>query len=474
MTITPVLLCGGSGKRLWPLSRESYPKQFVPFFGGESLFQSAARRFDGPGFAPPMVVTGSRFRFIVTQQLASVGVDPGRILLEPEARNTGPAVFAAVLDVARNDPEGLVLFVPSDHLIPDPDAFTAAVRAGTERAESGDIVTFGITPDQPETGYGYLELAAQPSGGVIDLARFVEKPELAQAEDMVASGNFLWNSGIFLGRADAFVAAFATHSPEIVAPVRAALAAAKPDLGFLRLGAADWADAPSVSVDHAVMEKASNLAVVPYGQEWSDLGSWNGVWQAETPDGQGVATAGPATAIDCENTLLRSETADLEVVGLGLKDVVVVAMPDAVLVADRTRSQEVSLALETLDAKGAKQARQLPRDYRPWGWFETLSLGNRYQVKCIVVHPGASLSLQSHVHRAEHWVVVAGSAEVTIGDDVKLVPENQSVFVPLGAVHRLSNPGKVDLHLIEVQTGAYLGEDDIVRYDDVYARNAAE
>ena len=473
-TITPVLLCGGSGTRLWPLSRQSYPKQFVPFFGEASLFQDAARRFDAPGYTEPVVVTAAPFRFIVTQQLDAAGIDPGAILLEPSARNTAPAVLAAALQVERTAPGGLMLVAPSDHLIPDAAAFRDAVARGASRAEAGDILTFGIAPDRAETGFGYLELADAADGAVADLVRFVEKPDADRAADMVAGGRHLWNAGIFLARADTFVAAFETHAPDILSAVRDALDAAAPDLGFLRLDAAAWRRAPEISVDHAVMEKASNLAVVPFAAGWSDLGSWEGVWAAGSPDADGVTTEGPATALSCRDTLLRSEDPDLQVVGIGLTDTVVVAMPDAVLVADKARSQEVKVALAELAAKGVKQATHLRRDHRPWGWFETLSLGPRYQVKKIVVYPGAALSLQSHVHRAEHWIVVAGTARVTVDDERTLLTENHSVYVPLGSVHRLENPGKVDLQMIEVQTGTYLGEDDIIRYEDAYRRDGSE
>ena len=472
--ITPVLLCGGSGTRLWPLSRRSYPKQFVAFFGDTTLFQSAALRFAAEGYAAPVVVTAGAFRFVVAQQLLEAGVEPGAILLEPGPRNTAPAVLAAALQVERTTPGGLMLVVPSDHLIPDGAAFRAAVARGVGRATAGDIVTFGIAPDRAETGYGWLELDAPAGEDAADLRGFVEKPDADRAAGMLKGGRHLWNAGIFLARADAFIAAFERHAPEITGPVRASVEGATADLGFLRLAPGPWEDAPDISVDHAVMEKADNLAVVPFAGAWSDLGSWEGVWAADTPGEDGVATAGPATAIDCADTLLRSEDEDLQVVGIGLRDTIVVAMPDAVLVADKSRTQDVKLALKALEAKGVRQATALPRDYRPWGWFETLSLGTRYQVKKIVVHPGAALSLQSHVHRAEHWVVVAGSAMVTVDDKKTLVSENQSIYVPLGSVHRMENPGKVDLHLIEVQTGVYLGEDDIVRYEDAYRRDAAE
>ncbi len=467
MTITPVLLCGGSGTRLWPLSRKSYPKQFTELVGEESLFQASARRLSGPGYAAPLVITGADFRFIATEQLAATGIAGGTVLIEPEGRNTAPAVLAAALWLARKDPEALMLVAPSDHVIPDPAAFRAAVEAGRAAAEAGTLVTFGIAPDRPETGYGYLELAAAPNGGPVPLQRFVEKPDLATAEAMLATGSFLWNAGIFLFSVKAILAAFEAHAPELIAPVTAAVEGGATDLTFFRLDPGPWSQVADISIDYAVMEKADNLSVVPYTGAWSDLGGWDAVWRES---GAGVVTTGAATAIDCADTLLRSESPDLELVGIGLKDTIVVATPDAVLVADASRAQDVKKAVTALKAKGAKQAEAFPRDHRPWGWFETLALADRFQVKRIVVKPGAALSLQSHVHRAEHWIVVSGTAKVTVNDEVRLVTENQSVYIPLGAIHRMENPGRVPMVLIEVQTGVYLGEDDIVRYEDVYAR----
>jgi len=470
--ITPVLLAGGSGTRLWPLSRKSYPKQFASLIGENTLFQASALRFAGEGFAAPVVVTNSEFRFIVTEQLAKVGIDPGAVLIEPVGRNTGPAVLAAALYLATTDPEGLMLVAPSDHVIPDAEAFRAAVALAATAAEVGQLVTFGITPNRPETGYGYLELAETVGEGAVSLKRFVEKPDIAAAEAMLADGHYLWNAGLFLFSVKSILAAFETHAPEIVAAVKAAVAQAQPDLGFLRLAPGPWATADNVSIDYAVMEKAEDLAVVPFSAGWSDLGGWDAVWAEMGPDARGVSRHGPATAIDCDATLLRSEADGQVVVGLGLKNTLVVAMPDAVLVADKSRAQDVKLAVQALKEQQAVQAETFPRDHRPWGWFESLVVGDRFQVKRIVVHPGAALSLQSHHHRAEHWIVVEGTAKVTIDDEVKLVTENQSVYIPLGGVHRMENPGKVPMVLIEVQTGTYLGEDDIIRYEDVYARDA--
>ena len=474
--ITPVLLCGGSGTRLWPLSRKSYPKQFVPLVGEETLFQASAKRLSGRSadlaFAAPLVLTNSDFRFIVTEQLMAIGIDPGAILIEPEGRNTAPAILAAALHAVATDPEAILLIAPSDHVVPDAEAFRAAVARGLGAVAQGDLVTFGITPDRPETGYGYLELASPPdaSGAPVKLKRFVEKPDAARATEMLAEGSFLWNAGIFLTRARDLLAAFETHAAGLMAPVTAALAEAKPDLGFLRLAPGPWSEAPDISIDYAVMEKAPNLSVVPFTAAWSDLGGWDAVWRESGPDAQGVVTSDGAIAIDCENTLLRSDSDRLEVVGIGLKNVMAVAMNDAVLVADMSRAQDVKLAVEALKKKGAAQATHFPKDHRPWGWFESLVVGNRFQVKRILVHPGAALSLQSHFHRSEHWIVVEGTARVTVDDEVKLVTENQSVYLPLGCVHRMENPGRVPMVLIEVQTGAYVGEDDIVRYEDVYAR----
>jgi mannose-1-phosphate guanylyltransferase/mannose-1-phosphate guanylyltransferase/mannose-6-phosphate isomerase len=471
--ITPVLLCGGSGTRLWPLSRKSYPKQFVQLVGKKTLFQASAERLCGSNFAAPLVLTGSDFRFVVTEQLATVGVDPRGILIEPEGRNTAPAVLAAALWLQKTDPQSIMLVAPSDHVVPDAETFQAAVAEGEKAACDGNLVTFGIKPDRPETGYGYLELDGDPSDSTpraIPLKRFVEKPDSTTAGEMLASGNFLWNSGIFLFSVKAILDAFCQHCPALLAPVQAAVDQGQPDLGFLRLDPAAWAEAEEISIDYAVMEKAQNLTVIPYASGWSDLGGWDAVWRESGPNADGVVAYGNATAIDCRNSLLRSEDSSMELVGIGLQNIVAIAMPDAVLVADASRSQDVKTAVAALKAKGAKQAETFPLDHRPWGWFESLVTGDRFQVKRIHVHPGAALSLQSHHHRSEHWIVVEGTARITVNDEVKLITENESVYIPLGAVHRMENPGKVPMVLIEVQTGSYLGEDDIVRYEDVYSR----
>jgi mannose-1-phosphate guanylyltransferase/mannose-6-phosphate isomerase len=469
--IYPTILCGGSGTRLWPLSRKSYPKQFAQILGDETLFQASARRLSGPDFAPPLIVTNSDFRFIATQQLAEIGIAPSAVLIEPTQRNTAPAVAAATVFALQNDPDALLLIAPSDHAIPDDAAFRAAVMRGMTAANAGQIVTFGITPTRPETGYGYLELQTAPTGDTAaPLRRFVEKPQPVAAQSMLEAGNFLWNAGIFLFRADVMIKAFADHAPQVLTAVQRAIAAAKSDLGFLRLDPDAWAGAPNISIDYAVMEHAKNLSAVPFSGEWSDFGGWDAVWAGSNPDALGVALSGSATAIDCGNTLLRSDSDGVEIVGIGLKNIIAVAMNDAVLIADMSRAQDVKLAVDALRTNGARQAEAFPKDHRPWGWFERLALGERFQVKRIHVAAGAALSLQSHHHRAEHWIVVQGTAEVTIDGQTRLVSENQSVYIPLGSKHRLTNPGKLPIVLIEVQTGSYLGEDDIIRFDDIYAR----
>lgn len=469
--ITPVILCGGAGTRLWPLSRQSYPKQFSALTGSDSLFQVSAQRFSGAGFADPIIVTADQFRFIAVQQLAAAGITPQAVLIEPAGRDTGPAVLAAALHLAQTNPDGLMLVAPSDHVIADAALFRQTVSAAVPAAMAGQLVTFGITPDRAETGYGYLELASAPDQGdhaVRPLVSFVEKPDATRAAQMVAQGRFLWNAGLFLFRCCDIVAAYQTHAPAMVAAVQQAIAAARHDLGFLRLDPDAWAAAPALSIDYAVMEHADNLAVAPYGGQWSDLGDWAAVWREGA--GGDMAQSGAVHNIDCSGSLLRSEASGQVLVGIGLQDMIAVAMPDAVLVAHKSRAQDVKLAVAQLRAAGAAQADSFPKDHRPWGWFEQLAIGDRFQVKRIVVNAGAALSLQSHHHRAEHWIVVQGTASVTIGDQVSLVTENQSVYIPLGARHRLENPGKLPMILIEVQTGSYLGEDDIIRYDDIYAR----
>ena len=473
--ITPVLLAGGSGTRLWPVSRRSYPKQFSKLIGSTSLFQQSASRLVSSKlvrFAQPITLTNSDFRFIAAEQLQNIGIDPGPIVIEPEGKNTGPAVLAACFFAQANDESAILLVAPSDHVISDTGAFHRALQRGLAPVCDGKIVTFGIEPTGASTSYGYLEVPPDSDDNcATPLRSFVEKPSEVNAKAMVEAGNFLWNAGIFMFRAGDMIAAFQKYAPSLLEPVRKAVKDGKPDLGFFRLETEAWKNCENISVDYAVMEKAQNLVVVPFSNGWTDLGGWNAVWQEMGPDENGVAVSEHAHAIECEDTLLRSETDTLEIVGVGLKGILAVAMPDAVLIARKDDTKNIKMVVDMLKSKEVKQAEILPKDHRPWGWFETLAFRGRFQVKRIFVNPGAALSLQSHHHRSEHWVIVEGTAKVTINDTEKLVSEGESVYIPLGAVHRLENPGKVPMILIEIQTGAYLLEDDIIRYEDLYSRD---
>ena len=476
MAIYPVLLAGGSGTRLWPLSRKSYPKQFSNLIGKKTLFQFSAKRLmssDIIEFASHITLTNADFRFIIGEQLQEIGIDPGPILIEPEAKNTAAAILAASIFAHEKDKDAVLLVAPSDHVIPDTAIFHEAIKVGLSHVKNQKIVTFGIKPTHPETGYGYLELSTDPldDNGTSDIKNFVEKPNLQDAKQMLEAGHYLWNAGIFLFHAQDMMDAFSAYAPETLDLVSQSINEASTDLGFLRLAAEPWSEIEDISIDYAIMEKAQNLVAVPFASKWSDLGGWDAVWSESRPDGSGNVTSETAHAIECSNSLLRSESSGQQVVGIGLNDIMAIAMPDAVLVAPKERAQDVKKAVELLKSKGIAQAEIFPKDYRPWGWFESLALGERFQVKRIRVKPGASLSLQSHKHRSEHWIVVEGTAKVTIDDEVKLVSEGQSIYVPLGAKHRMENPDKLPMVLIEVQIGTYLGEDDIIRYEDVYARN---
>ncbi len=472
--IHPVLLCGGSGTRLWPLSRKSHPKQFVKLLGEESLFQASAHRLSGPGFAGPSVVTGSDFRFMVVEQLAAIEIEPQNILIEPFARDTAAAVCAAAVALDAKNGDCLMLVSPSDHVITDAKRFRATVEAAIPTANEGQIVTFGILPDRAETGYGWLGLTSKVSDNFAAVAQplssFVEKPQADAAEALLKGGLHLWNTGIFLFSTSNILTSFEQHAPQTLAEVRNAFSGADTDLGFTRLAADPWSRLENISIDYAVMENAPNLSVMPYAGYWSDLGDWQAIWREGEEDSFGVVANGSSTALDCKNTLLLATSETQELVAMGLNDIIIVAMPDAVLVAHKDRAQDIKTAVAKLKEKGAAQAETLPRDYRPWGWYESIALGSRFQVKRIVVNPGGILSLQSHNYRSEHWIVVGGTAKVTIDNDITIVNENQSVYIPLGAIHRLENPSELPLTLIEVQTGSYFGEDDITRYEDVYAR----
>ena len=472
--IHPVLLCGGSGTRLWPLSRKSHPKQFVKLLGDESLFQASALRMSGASFGAPSVVTGSDFRFMVVEQLAAIEIEPQIILIEPFARDTAAAVCAAAVALDAQKGNSLMLVSPSDHVITDAKRFRATVEAAIPTANQGQIVTFGILPDRAETGYGWLGLSSKLSDNFAPVAQplssFVEKPQAEAADALLRGGMHLWNAGIFLFSTSTILTSFEQYAPQTLTEVRNAFSAADTDLGFMRLAADPWSRLEDISIDYAVMEHAPNLSVMPYDGYWSDLGDWQAIWREGEEDSFGVVANGSSTALDCKNTLLLATSETQELVAMGLNDIITVAMPDAVLVAHKDRAQDVKTAVAKLKEKGAAQAETLPRDYRPWGWYESIALGPRFQVKRIVVNPGGILSLQSHNHRSEHWIVVEGTAKVTIDKDITIVNENQSVYIPLGAIHRLENPSKLPLTLIEVQTGSYFGEDDITRYEDAYAR----
>ena len=473
--IYPVLLAGGSGTRLWPLSRKSYPKQFSQLIGETTLFQSSAQRMTSSKtieFAPHIILTNSDYRFIIGEQLQEFGIDSGPILIEPEAKNTASAILAASVLAYSRDESAVLLVAPSDHVIPDIGVFHEAIKVGFSHVQNQKMITFGIKPTYPETGYGYLELSTDPIDeyGSSDLISFIEKPNLQHAKQMLEADHYLWNAGIFLFSARDMIDAFRTYAPETLDLVSKAVNEASSDLGFLRLDPQPWSELQDISIDYAIMEKAQNLVAVPYPSKWSDLGGWDAVWAESSPDALGNVTSETAHAIECSNSLLRSESSSQQVVGIGLNDMMAIAMPDAVLVAPKDRAQDVKKAVELLKEKDIVQAEIFPKDHRPWGWFESLALGERFQVKRICVKPGDSLSLQSHNHRSEHWIVVEGTAKVTIDEEVKLVTEGQSVYVPLGAVHRMENPGKLPMVLIEVQIGTYLGEDDIIRYEDVYNR----
>ena len=474
--VYPVLLVGGSGARLWPISRKSYPKQFYNLIGDKTLFQSSAQRLTSSEtleFAPHIILTNSDYRFIIGEQLLEVGIDPGAILIEPAAKNTAPAILAASMFMQAKDKDAVLLVAPTDHVIPQTDDFHAAIKVGLSHVEKQKMVTFGTKPTHPATGYGYLELSINTLDdyGSCDLKTFVEKPNVQKAKDMLAAGHYLWNAGIFLFRAQDMIDAFRIYAPETLDLVTQSVDGASADLGFLRLASEPWSELQDVSIDYTIMEKAQNLVAVPYNSKWSDLGGWDAVWSESNPDSSGNVTTKTAHAIECSNSLLRSESSTQQIVGIGLNDIMAIAMPDAVLVAAKDRAQDVKKAVELLKAKDIAQAEMFPKDYRPWGWFESLVLGDFFQVKRIFVKPGASLSLQSHKYRSEHWIVVEGTAQVTIDDNIKSVSEGQSVYVPLGSKHRLANQTKIPMVLIEVQIGKYLGEDDIVRYDDVYHRN---
>jgi len=467
--IVPVLLAGGAGTRLWPVSRDALPKQFLPLVGERSTYQETLLRVaDAELFAPPIVITGGDFRFFARRQAEDLNVE-ATVVIEPMRRDSGPAVAAASALAKSRDPDAVVLALAADHVILDVEEFRATCQSGLEAAQAGRIVTFGITPSAPKISYGYIR-TGQPicSRDVFAVAAFVEKPDADTAARYVAEG-YLWNSGNFLFRADVLLSELARFEPAMAAAAEAAVAGASSDLGFLRLEPAAFAGAPQKSIDYAVMEKTDRAAVVVGNFRWSDIGSWDAIFDIAERDKSGNAVHGLVVTTDTRNCVIHSD--DRLTAVLGVKDLVVVSTPDAVLVVPRERAQEVRELVTRLKSARRPEATNHRRVHRPWGYYDSIDAGERFQVKRIVVQPGGTLSLQKHHHRAEHWVVVRGTAEVTIGSDIRSVYENESIYIPIGTVHRLANRGKIPLELIEVQTGSYLGEDDIERLDDVYKRS---
>ena len=468
--LIPLILSGGSGTRLWPISRKNLPKQFLSLAGNETLFQQTVQRaLRLPDVAAPVVVASDDHRFLAAEQLQELKVADASILLEPIARNTAPAIAVGALQALARDPDAIILVLPADHLIGDSESFGDAVAKARPLAEHGWLVTFGIRPDRPETGFGYIRRGNALEEGTFQVDQFVEKPKLDVAERYLASGQYDWNSGMFMFRASRYLEELGVHAPAMLEAARAAFAKANTDLDFIRLEAQAFSSAPSDSIDYAVMEKTARAAVVPVACGWSDIGSWDTLWLAAEKDSNGNHLEGDVIALDTRGSLVRSHDRHL-VATVGLEDVVVVTTPDATLVARRDVSQDVKKIVDELKAAGRSEHDLHRVVRRPWGMYDSLENGDRFQVKRIVVKPGASLSLQMHHHRAEHWIVVKGVAEVTCDDKVFLLAENQSTYLPLGSKHRLRNPGKVPVELIEVQSGSYLGEDDIVRFDDVYGR----
>ena len=465
--IIPVIMCGGSGTRLWPASRESLPKQFIPLLGDLSTFQTTVARFAGPAFGKPLILASNDVRFIVAEQIATLGI-AAEIVLEPSRRDSAAAVAVAACLAARKDPKAVALVVAADHLIPDTEIFVADCVRAADAAREGFIMTLGVTPSAPATGYGYIAPGEAIAGtDAFQIARFVEKPDLATAQRYIADG-YLWNSGNFLFRADAMLEELRAHAPATIAAAETAVDRATTDLDFLRLDPESFLTAPKISIDYAVMERTGRAGVLPVSFSWSDIGSWGAIWEASARDAAGNALHGNVEVLDTRNSLVHGDAVLTAVVGLD--DVVVVSTPDAVLVTTRARSEQVKDLVAAMKAKRRTEVDDHLKMYRPWGSYQRIDIGPRFQVKRITVKPGHRLSLQKHFHRAEHWVVVRGTAEVTIDDQVILRHENEAAYLPIGSVHRLANPGKIDLEMIEVQVGSYTGEDDIVRFEDVYGR----
>jgi len=469
--LTPVILSGGAGTRLWPLSRELYPKQLLALTGERTMLQQTALRLSGLATTGPIVVCNEAHRFLVAEQLRQLKIEPRATVLEPFGRNTAPAIALAALAATRDAEAGsdaVLLVLPADHVIRDIPAFQAAVRVAQAAAEQGKLVTFGIVPSAPETGYGYIQRGLAQSGGVHAIARFVEKPSLQRAQEFLASGDYLWNSGMFMFRASRYLQELERFAPAIAASCRKALEGAKTDLDFVRIDSKTFEACPSDSIDYAVMEKTADALVVPLDAGWSDVGSWAALHDASDADSHGNVTHGDVISENTNNCYLYSESR--LVAAVGLSDHVVVETKDAVLVAPRDRVQDVKKLVARLKEAGRYEHSLHREVFRPWGSYDSIENGERFQVKRLKVKPGATLSLQMHHHRAEHWIVVSGTARITRGEEVFLLEENQSTYIPIGVKHRIENPGMIPLHIIEVQSGSYLGEDDIVRFEDLYGR----
>ncbi|WP_422505257.1 mannose-1-phosphate guanylyltransferase/mannose-6-phosphate isomerase [Stenotrophomonas sp. GZD-301] len=465
LPILPVILSGGSGTRLWPLSREAYPKQFLPLVGDVTMLQATWNRVAAIAGRAPIVVANQEHRFMAAEQLRECSVVPQALILEPMGRNTAPAIAIAALQALAGGEDALLLVLPSDHVVRNDAAFHAAVKQAAVAADAGKLVTFGIVPTAPETGYGYIK--AHAGEGVRGVDRFVEKPNLETAQQYVSSGEYYWNSGMFLFKASRYLQELEALQPAMLAACRAALDKASRDSDFIRLDAEAFAASPNDSIDYAVMEKTADASVVPLDAGWNDVGSWSALWDVSDKDADGNACHGDVIALDCRNSYAYGTRL---IAMVGLEDVVVVETDDAVFVGHKDRVQDVKEIVGQIKRDGRSEAAAHRKVYRPWGAYDSIDNGARFQVKRITVKPGATLSLQMHHHRAEHWIVVSGTAEVTRGDDVILLTENQSTYIPLGVTHRLKNPGKLPLELIEVQSGSYLGEDDIVRFEDQYGR----
>lgn len=476
--VTPVILCGGSGTRLWPLSRTGFPKQFLCLTGNESLFQQAALRLQQLGnadiaLARPIIVTGEEHRFLAAEQLREIGIELGNVLLEPEGRNTAPALTLAALAAMEQGADPVLVVTPADQTVTQIAAYTQSIKQAITEAATGTIVILGITPDHPETGYGYIQCQSDsPVATAQIVLRFVEKPNSGKAQQYLNEGNYFWNAGMFVLKASVWLQALERFRPDILQATRIAWAARSTDASFVRPGQAEFAAIPSESIDYAVMEncpaRGLSIKMVPLEAGWNDLGAWDAVWKILPKDALGNAHVGDVLSTDTRNTLVHATSRLVTVVGVD--DLIVVETPDAVLVVSQSRSQDVKDIVAQLQQTQREEQTLHRKVHRPWGWYDSIDQGGRFKVKRIQVKPKASLSLQKHHHRAEHWIVVTGTAEITNGDKVLILTENQSTYIPLGEVHRLANPGTIPLEIIEVQSGGYLGEDDIVRFKDTYGR----